>query len=201
MTSASASSSGGSTTSTSSRSQLSVQLHGRITSELPQEAQVVLVEEPDVVDAVLEHRDALDADAEGEAACTASGIVADGAEHRRDGSCPQPRISSQPVALQTRHGAVARAARAAADHAADVDLGARLGEREEARPEAHARVVAEHALHEQRASTPFRSPNVTPRRPGSPRPDGTSASASRRRRGDRRRPARSTRDRRLLRSP
>src|SRR6185295_8055900 len=37
----------------------------------------------------------------------------------------------------------------AADDAADVDLGARLGEREEARPEPHPDVVAEEALREE----------------------------------------------------
>src|SRR5262249_43023031 len=50
--------------------------------ELLQEAQVVLVEQPDVLDAPFEERDALDAHAEGEAG-VALRVVADGFEQRR----------------------------------------------------------------------------------------------------------------------
>ena len=66
-------------TSTNSRSQEQEDLHSR---ELLEEAQVVLVEQADVVDAVLQHRDALDAEAEREAG-DLLGVVADGFEHRR----------------------------------------------------------------------------------------------------------------------
>src|SRR5438128_9427646 len=41
--------------------------HSRLRRELRQKAQVVLVEEPEVLDAVAEDRDAVDAEAEGEA--------------------------------------------------------------------------------------------------------------------------------------
>ena len=50
--------------------------------ELLEEAQVVLVEQPDVVDAVLQHRDALDAHAEREAGDLLR-VVADRFEHGR----------------------------------------------------------------------------------------------------------------------
>ena len=66
-----------------------------------QEAQVAAVEEADVVDPVAEHRDALDAEAEREAGIDSR------SRSRRDANTagstiPAPRISSQPVPLQTR---------------------------------------------------------------------------------------------------
>src|ERR1700745_3227137 len=66
---------------------------------------------------------------------------------------PAPRISSQPPPRQTPQpgaGAPPAAAppRARARRARDVDLGARLGEGEEARPEAHTRLGPEEAAEE-----------------------------------------------------
>src|SRR5262252_2141387 len=99
--------------------------------ELLEEAEIVLVEQADVFDLVLEDRDALDADAPGEAR-VAFGVVADGFEHRR--------MHHAAAADLDPPGPLAhRAARAVALPAAQVDFGARLGVRKEARAEAHAR--------------------------------------------------------------
>ena len=60
---------------------------------------------------------------------------------------PQPRISIQPVFLQTLQPARVPSG-ALAERAADVDLGARLDEGEVARAQAHGRARAEEALGE-----------------------------------------------------
>ena len=57
---------------------------------------------------------------------------------------PLPRISSQPVRLQTGQPV------AVAEHAADEHFGARLGVREEARTEQHLRAVLEQLVQERR---------------------------------------------------
>src|SRR5262245_32417306 len=82
MISASASSSGESTTSTSSRNQLRVIFTTWPRSELPEKAQVVLIEEADVGDAVLQHRHALHPHPEGEPG-DGFRIVPDPAQHGR----------------------------------------------------------------------------------------------------------------------
>src|SRR5262245_56704227 len=76
---------GSTATSTNSRSQDSGTFTGAPSSlELLQEAQVVLVEQPDVVDAVADHRDAVDAQAEREPRHLL-GVVDDASELAIDG--------------------------------------------------------------------------------------------------------------------
>src|SRR5581483_6410045 len=98
--------------------------------ELRQEAQIALVEQAQVVDAVAEHRQPVGSEAEGEAD-VAFGIDAAVREHvgmrlARAGDLEPARLSAH------------AAARAAAEHAAHVDLGRGLGEREERGAEARA---------------------------------------------------------------
>src|SRR2546425_2396720 len=108
--------------------------------ELPQEAQVVLEEQADVVDAVLEHRDALAAQAERPAG-DLFGIVADVPEHLR---------VHHPGAQDLEPAVLADAAAAAtAEEAEHVDLGGRLREREKRRAEADARPRPEHFASEE----------------------------------------------------
>src|SRR6185312_8946539 len=108
--------------------------------ELLEEAQVVLVEEPDVFDLVFEDGDALDADAPREARVPL-GVVADGFE---DGRMHHAAAAELDPAGLLAH----RAAAAVALPAAQVDLRARLGVREEARTEPHPRRRREHLLRE-----------------------------------------------------
>src|SRR5262245_52208873 len=110
---------------------------GRSCERLSEEAEVVLVEQADVVDAVLEHGDALDPQPEGEAAHHA-GVVADLLEDRR---------VHHPGAAQLDPAAplAARAAGARAEDAGDVVLGARLDEREERRTQAEPHLPLEDA--------------------------------------------------------
>src|SRR3954466_7660415 len=112
--------------------------------ELLQEAQVVLVEHPQVRHAVLEEGDPLDPHAEREA-LDAVGVVpvlAHVAEHVR---VHHPRAED----LDPAGPLAQRAARAVlhealpAVEARDVDLDARLGEREEVRPQPHRPLFAE----------------------------------------------------------
>src|SRR5437867_3127418 len=107
--------------------------------ELLQEPQIVFVEQPDVVDAVLQHGDALEPEAERETGDLLR-VVADGLEdgwmhHAAAKDLEPPRVLAGP------------AARAGAALATDVDLGARLGVREEARTEADADVPKEVVHH------------------------------------------------------
>src|SRR3989442_4324808 len=95
--------------------------------ELRQESQIVFEEQPDVVDAMLEHRDALDAQTEREPG-EALRVVAHLLEH---GGVDHPRATHLDVA-----GALAAAAaRAAAVDAGHVVLIARLDEGEGRGPE------------------------------------------------------------------
>src|SRR5690606_16272219 len=96
-------------------------------SELLEEAQVVLVEHPQVADAVAQHGQALDAGPEGETD-VALGIQADVAHDVRM-HLPRP-ADFQPAARERPVGE------------AHVDLGRRLREREVRRPESHVDVVA-----------------------------------------------------------
>src|SRR4051812_32722734 len=94
----------------------------RISAKLFQEAQVVAVEETDVVDAVFHHGDALRAHAEGEA-LDALGIVARVAQHERMHHARAEELD--------RAAALADAtARAATDVALDGHVEAGLHERE-----------------------------------------------------------------------
>src|SRR5687768_7011843 len=97
--------------------------------KLLQEAEVVLVEQSDVVDAVFQNRDTLDPHAERESRITI-GIVSDRFEHRR--------VHHTAAAdFEPSRALADRAAAAMAKHAADEDLGARFGIREEARANLH----------------------------------------------------------------
>ena len=91
--------------------------------ELPQEAQVVLVEQAQVVDAVAQHRETVGPHAEREA-LLALGVDVHHPQHVRM-HLPGAR-DLQPAPVAEAH----------------VDLGGRLGEREERRPEAQRHVVA-----------------------------------------------------------
>src|SRR2546426_475683 len=94
----------------------------RSSGELGQEAQIVLVEQADVVDSVFQHGDALDPEPEREPG-VALGVVADLLEHR---GVHHPRAAH----LDEARALAAAAAVAAAEDAGDVVLGARLDERE-----------------------------------------------------------------------
>src|ERR671928_818836 len=114
-------------------------------SELLQEAQVVVVQRPHVGQAVLELGDALDAHPPGEA-LDLLGVVAVvvdiGVDIRVDFAGAedlQPAFALAQVAAR----AVGQVAAPRAVRARDVDLDARLGEREEVRAQADVPVVAE----------------------------------------------------------
>src|SRR5215475_6022549 len=99
-----------------------------MSGELPEEAQVVVEEQADVVDPVLEDRDPVDAHAEGPAR-DLLGIVAAvaqhlGVDHARAQDLQPARLLAYPTAG------------AAAQEAQHVDLRRRLGERKERWPEA-----------------------------------------------------------------
>src|SRR5262245_5051147 len=135
--------SGGSSRATYSRSQawlnLTLAPSGRTPScgKLRQEPVVVLVKQPDVVDAVLEHGDALDAEPEREPG-VALGVVADVLEDRRVDHPGAPDLD--PAA------ALAGAAAAApAQRAGDVVLGAGLHEGEVGRPQPERQLALEEA--------------------------------------------------------
>src|SRR5207244_11418606 len=100
--------------------------------ELAEEAQVVLEEEADVVDAVLEHRDPLDAHAE-RPPRDRLGIVPHIAEHLR---VDHPRAQDlQPARLADA------AAHARAEETEHIHLRRRLGERNARRAEAELRAL------------------------------------------------------------
>src|SRR5690242_19952387 len=100
-----------------------------------QEAQVVAGEQPDVVDAIAQHGDPLDAQPEGEAAILV-GIVANIAQHARINLAGAAHLEPAAVLADA-------AARAAADDAVYVELGAGLREREVAWAEADLAAGAE----------------------------------------------------------
>src|SRR5687768_5106489 len=104
---------------------------GRASAELLQEAKVVLVEETDVVDVVLEHRDPLDAHAEGEA-LDALGVVAVLAHVLEDVGVDLARAENLDPALALADVAAGGAdvAGPGALEAGHVDLDAGLGEGE-----------------------------------------------------------------------
>src|SRR5665648_536940 len=115
--------------------------HGlRPLSELPQEADVVVVEQAQVGDAVLEHRHALDAHAEGEAADLLGVVIDELVDCRVDHAGAHD--------LEPAGVLAGAAALAAAELAAHVDLDARLGEREEVRAHTDGAVAAEELLRE-----------------------------------------------------
>src|SRR4030065_656964 len=96
-------------------------------SKLLQESQVVLVEQPQVVPPIAHHREALNTESESKAGI-ALAVDAHVPEYfRMHHAAAQDLQPASPLA----HTATA----AAADHAFDVGLGRRLGEREERRTE------------------------------------------------------------------
>src|SRR5665647_3358281 len=126
IVSSSASSSTVPVQSTYSRSQLTGTLISSAPlSEPPQEADVVVVEQAQVGDAVLEHRHALHTHAEGEAG-DLLGVVVDEVVDR--GVDHAGAHDLEPAGVLARAAALA-----AAEPAAHVHLDARLGEREEVR--------------------------------------------------------------------
>src|SRR5205823_7042314 len=107
---------------------------------LSQDAEVVLPERAQVREAVPQHRDALDAEAERET-LPLRRVEADVAE--------DVRINPAGAAHLDPAGVLAhRAAAAAADEARDVELDRRLREREVARPHAHLPLRAEERAEE-----------------------------------------------------
>src|SRR5262245_23086850 len=116
----------GAVTSTKSRTQ---EIRSRIRSvrELLQEPEVVLVKQPDVADLMPEDRDPLDAEAPGEPGVFLC-VVTDRLEHRRVHHAAAADLDPAGPLAHLAAGAVALPA-------ADVDLGAWLGVREEAGPE------------------------------------------------------------------
>ena len=113
--------------------------------ELRQEAHVVLVEKLDVGDAVLEHRNAIEAHSEREAGVLLR-IVSDVLEHdRMNHAAAEDLHPSSPFADAALCGADPVAFPCAAEDAAHVDFSARLDERKVARSEAQCDVLVEEA--------------------------------------------------------
>src|SRR3954470_8993970 len=116
----------------------------RASSELFQEAQVVVVEQPDVRHPVLQRRDPLDPHAPGEA-LVALGVVAVLAhvlEHVRVDLAGAEQLDPT-LALAERPARAVPQEAAVAVEAVDVELDARLGEREEVRAQPDAPLLAE----------------------------------------------------------
>src|SRR5262245_52722489 len=89
--------------------------------ELPQKAQVVLEEEPQIVDAIAQHGDAIDAHAPREAGVSL-GIHTGGLQHVRMDHAASRDL--EPARLLAD-----AATRAVAEHAGHIYFGRRLGER------------------------------------------------------------------------
>ena len=100
-----------------------------------QEAQIAAVEQANIVDAVAHHRQARQAQAEGEAA-PFFGIGAAGAQHGRMHQAAGQQL--HPAGLFAH-----RAARAAADQALNIELESGLDEGEKAGAQAHRDVAME----------------------------------------------------------
>src|SRR5882724_8706104 len=114
--------------------------------ELLKEAHIVLEKDLNIVDAVLEHREAVDAHAEGEAADFFRVVI----DEAVDGGIDHARAEELDPrgALAFRTSAAIRSAGSAAEGAGDVELNRGLGEREIARPEARLHRGAKKLLHE-----------------------------------------------------
>ena len=124
--------------STNSREPTDTEARMAVASELAQEAQVAAVEEADVVDPVLAASRCARRRGRTRSRCTFLGIVSDAPRTRPDR--PSRRRGSRASRCPCRRGSrAATEPRPAQTTQADVDLGARLGEREEARPQAHRR--------------------------------------------------------------
>src|SRR6266700_2903776 len=102
--------------------------------ELAKEADVVLEKDLDIVDAVLEHRQAVDADAEGEAADFPGVVIHEAVDGGIDHAGAEKLDPCGAFAF--RAGATVRTAGSATKGAGDIELDARLGEWEIAGAEA-----------------------------------------------------------------
>ena len=107
-------------------------------AKLPQKSQIVLKKQPNIVDAVFEHGDPLDAHAEGEAR-NLFRIVADKLENGRVDHTGAENF--QPTAGFTNAAglSISERAAAAANDALNIDLSTRLGKRKKARPKSAPR--------------------------------------------------------------
>src|SRR3989338_10969219 len=116
-------------------------LNPAYTLELPQKSEVVLKKEPYIIYAVFQHGDPLDPHAERKA-CDFFRVVSDIFEYLR---VHHPCAHYLEPPLASAHTAFVLSA---AYHTRYINLGARLREREETRPEAHLRLLAEYPLRE-----------------------------------------------------
>src|SRR6266850_358964 len=114
--------------------------------ELPEEAHVILEKDLNIIDAVLQHREAVDADAEGEAADFFRVVIDEAVDGRIDHTRAEELDPRGALAFRT--GAAVRSAGSAAERAGDVELDGRLGEREIAGPEACFHTGAKKLLYE-----------------------------------------------------
>src|SRR6266850_673147 len=103
--------------------------------ELPEEAHVILEKHLNIVDAVLQHREAVDADAEGEAADFFRVVIHEAVDGGIDHARAEEFNPRGALAFRARSAAGGRTC-SAAKWAGDVELDGRLGEREIAWPEA-----------------------------------------------------------------
>src|SRR5690606_21176836 len=137
-----ASASRSASTRTCSRSQFSLNFIARSSGELAQEAHVVVEETAQVVHAVAQHREPLDADAEGEAG-VALRVDPDVAQHAGMDHAAAQHLEPAGRAVRLLPG--------------NVELRGGLGEREIARAEAHFEVALVENARTNSASVPFRS--------------------------------------------
>src|SRR6266481_712693 len=114
--------------------------------ELPEEAHVVLEKDLNIVDAVLQHREAIDADAEGEAADFFRVVIHEAVDSGIDHARAEKFNPGCPFALRT--SVSVRSAGSAAERTGDIKLDRRLGEREIAGPKARFHAGAKKLLHE-----------------------------------------------------
>src|SRR5438552_425890 len=103
--------------------------------ELPQEADVVLEKDLDIVDAVLEHGETIDADAEGKATDFFRVVVDEAVDGGIDHAGAEEFDPGRAFALRTGSATRGRAG-SPTERAGDIELYARLGEREIAGAEA-----------------------------------------------------------------
>src|SRR5438034_288911 len=115
--------------------------------ELPQEADVVLEKDLDIVDAVFEHGQAVDADTEGESADSFGVIVHETVDGRIDHAGAEEFDPGCALALRTRSATGGRA-RSAAEGTGDVKFDARLREGEIAGTETRLDARAEEFFYE-----------------------------------------------------
>src|SRR5712664_120654 len=118
-----------------------------LSRKLLQEAHVVLEKDLDVVDAVFEHGQAVDADTEGEAADFPGVVVHEAVDGGVDHAGAEEFDPGGAFALRTS-SAGCRGACSPAERAGNVELDARLGEREIAGPEASFHAGAKKLFYE-----------------------------------------------------